>query len=198
MRTLRNWKSVLICAVISMSHASPLRARSHPAERKAASQVAAEREGQHDFDFAFGAWKASLKLLQHPLTGSHTWANYEGTTVVRKIWNGRANMAELEIDGPSGHVEGLSLRLYNPQSRQWSVYFANSKNGSLGTPMIGGFANGRGEFYDQEDFQGRAIFVRFIFSDIRPDSFHFEQSFSADGGKAWEPNWIASFTREKR
>jgi hypothetical protein len=76
---------------------------------------------------------------------------------------------------------------------QW----ANARDGSLGTPMIGQFRNGRGEFFDQEMFQGAAIFVRFIFSDITPTSFRLEQAFSADGGKTWEANWITTFTRQQ-
>jgi hypothetical protein len=157
--------------------------------------------GQRDFDFAFGSWKVHLRRLVHPLSGSHVWADYDGTTVVRKIWNGRANLGELEVEDPATHtrIEGLSLRLYNPQSRQWSIYFANSKEGVLGLPpMIGEFKNGRGEFYDQEEFEGRAIFVRFVFSDITPNSYRFVQSFSADGARTWEPNWVATFTREDR
>ncbi len=123
--------------------------------------------------------------------------DFAGTSIVRKVWAGRANLAELEVDSPTKHIEGLSLRLYDPQSRQWSIYFANSKDGSLGKPMMGRFKNGRGEFFDQEEFEGRAINVRFVFSDITPTSFRFVQSFSVDKGKTWEPNWIATFTREK-
>ena len=160
--------------------------------------TAEERDGQHDFDFEFGNWKAHVKRLLHPLAGSDTWVDYEGTSILRKVWDGRANLGELQIDSPTGHIEGLSLRLYNPQSRQWNIYWANSKDGSLGTPMVGQFKNGRGEFFDQEIFQGKAIYVRFIFSDITPTSFRLEQSFSADGGKTWEPNWIATFTRQKQ
>jgi hypothetical protein len=167
-----------------------------------ASQVSAlaASNGQRDFDFAFGRWRVRLKRLVHPLSGSHVWVDYEGTTVVRKIWNGGANLGELEVEDPVTHarIEGLSLRLYNPQSGQWSLYFANSKEGVLGQAMIGGFKNGRGEFFDQEEFEGRAIYVRFVFSDITPNSFRFMQSFSADGAETWEPNWVATFTRENR
>jgi len=106
-------------------------------------------------------------------------------------------MVELEVDGPTGHVEGLSLRLYNPQSHQWSLNFANSGGGTLSVPTIGEFKNGRGEFYDQEAFNGRTILVRNVWSDITPDSCHFEQAFSDDGGKTWELNWIATDTRIK-
>jgi hypothetical protein len=153
------------------------------------------RDGQHDFDFEIGTWKTHLKRLQHPLTGSTTWVEYEGTTVIRKIWDGRANLVELVADGPAGHIEALSLRLYNTESHQWSLNFSGSGSGTLSQPTIGEFKNGRGEFYDQEVFNGRAIFVRFVISDITPTSCRFEQSFSDDGGKTWEVNWIAVDTR---
>jgi hypothetical protein len=152
-------------------------------------------DGTHDFDFEIGTWKTRLQRLQHPLTGSTTWVAYEGTTVVRKVWDGRANLVELEVEGPAGHIEGLSLRLYNPESRQWSLNFSNSRGGTLSPPTIGGFKNGRGEFYSQETLDGRAILVRFVISDITPASCHFEQAFSDDGGKTWEVNWIATDTR---
>jgi len=159
---------------------------------------ATERDGQHDFDFEIGTWKTHLKRLLHPLTGSTTWVGYEGTTVVRKVWNGQANLLELEAAGPAGHFQGMSLRLYNPQSHQWSLNFANSGSGTLSVPTIGEFKNGRGEFYDQETFNGRDILVRFIISDITPDSCHFEQAFSDDGGITWEVNWVATDSRMRR
>jgi len=158
-------------------------------------QRPAWRDGQHDFDFEIGKWKTHLRRLLHPLTGSTSWVEYEGTTIVRKVWNGRANLVELDVNGPAGHIEALSLRLYNPESHQWSLNFANSKGGSLGQPTIGEFKNGRGEFFDQETFNGRAILVRFVISDITPNSCRFEQAFSDDGGKSWEVNWIATDTR---
>ena len=156
-----------------------------------------QRDGQHDFDFEFGAWKVQLSRRLNPLTGSTKWVEYEGTSVVRKVWDGRANLGELEVDGPSGHIEGLSLRTYNPESRQWNISWANSASGTVGQPMIGEFKNGRGEFFNQESFNGRAINVRFIFSEITTDSFKLEQAFSDDGGKTWEPNWIAKFFRQR-
>ncbi|MFL5577227.1 MAG: hypothetical protein ACJ79S_14800 [Gemmatimonadaceae bacterium] len=161
-----------------------------------AQQVGA-RDGQHDFDFEIGTWNTRLSRLQSPLTGSTKWVDYVGTTVVRKVWGGRANLVELEVDGPAGRIEGLSLRLYNPQSRQWTLNFSNSRGGTLTEPSIGDFRNGRGEFYSQEEFNGRAILVRFVISVITPDSCRFEQSFSDDGGKTWEVNWTATDTRVK-
>lgn len=160
-------------------------------------QTPTGRDGQHDFDFEIGTWKTHLRRLLHPLTGSTTWVEYEGTTVVRKVWNGRANLVELEVDGPVGHIKALSLRLYNPESRKWSLNFSNSAGGTMSPPMIGEFKNGRGEFFSEETLNGRAISVRFVISGISPNSYRFEQSFSGDGGKTWEVNWIAIDTRVK-
>lgn len=133
-----------------------------------------QRDGQHDFDFEIGTWKTQLRRLVRPLTGSTTWVEYEGTTVVRKVWNGRANLAELKVSGPAGNIEGLSLRLYNPQSRQWSLNFANINNGTLTPPTIGEFKEGRGEFYNQQTYNGRAILVRFVITKLSQDSYRFE------------------------
>jgi hypothetical protein len=185
--------SLLICSLIVILH--PLQGLGQ--QNSEASITSMDRDGQHDFDFEVGVWKTHLSRLQHPLAGSATWIQYEGTSIVRKIWNGRANMVELEVDGPTGHVEGLSLRLYNPESHQWSLNFANSRGGTLSVPTIGEFKNGRGEFYDQESFNGRTILVRNVWSDITPNSCHFEQAFSDDGGETWEANWIATDTRIK-
>jgi hypothetical protein len=156
-----------------------------------------EHDGQHDFDFEIGTWKIHLKRLDHRLVGSTNWVEFDGTTVTRKVWDGRANLEEFEVDSPTGHIEGLTLRLYDPQTRQWSLYWATSKSGAMGPPTIGEFKNGRGEFFDTEPSgpNGRSILVRFVWSNITPNSAHFEQSFSDDGGKTWEVNWITDQTR---
>jgi hypothetical protein len=155
------------------------------------------RDGSHDFDWEYGNWKTHIHRLQHPLTGSATWVDYDGTTVIHRFWNGKGHMVELEVDGPAGHIEGISVRLYNPTSHQWSLNFANSAVGAFGTPTVGEFKDGVGEFYDFEEFGGRMILVRNVWSRITPTSGHFEQAFSADGGKTWEVNWIADDTRTR-
>ena len=162
-----------------------------------AVSVLAQKDGQHDFDFEIGTWKTHLRRLQRPLSGSTNWVEYDGTTVVSKVLDGRANLVELKVNGPAGRLEGLSLRLYNPQSRQWSLNFANINDGQMTRPAIGEFKNGRGEFYNEDTYNGRAIFVRFVITEIADDQYRFEQSFSADGGQTWEVNWIAIDTRVK-
>jgi hypothetical protein len=96
-----------------------------------------DRDGQHDFDFSFGNWKTHIKRLQHPLSGSATWMDYEGTSVVRKIWNGHAGLGETQADGPAGHLEAMSLRLYAPDAHQWNLTYASGQGGTLSATSSG-------------------------------------------------------------
>ncbi len=161
------------------------------------AEPAAQRDGQHDFDFHLGKWKSQISHLKNPLTGSTTWTQCAGTLVSRKVWDGRAQMEELEADCPTGHIEDMLVFLYNPDTHQWSLNAAAVNDGVIARPMFGEFKDGRGEFYDQETYKGRAILVRQVWSDITPNSHHFEQSFSDDGGKTWEPNFRATLTRDE-
>jgi hypothetical protein len=193
MNLLRRLRPYLLLSV------SGLLFYSLPASSQTAPAAAAPtplRDGQHDFDFHLGNWKSHVTRLQHPLTGSTTWIEANGTLVARKVWDGRAQLEELELDGTSWHLEDLLLFLYNPQTHQWSLNSADSGGGTMNPPMVGEFKNGRGEFYDQETFKGRMILVRQVWSDITPTSHHFEQAFSDDGGKTWEVNFKASLTRD--
>ena len=157
----------------------------------------APRDGSHDFDFELGTWHTHLKRLTTPLSGSSAWVEYDGTSKVTPIWDGRANMVELDATGPAGHIVALNLRLYSPAAHQWSLNFSSVRSGTMGTPTIGEFKNGVGEFYDTEDFNGRSVLVRFVITPISADEIKFEQSFSTDGGKTWELNWLATDTRIK-
>ncbi|RDS86302.1 hypothetical protein [Dyella psychrodurans] len=159
------------------------------------AQSPAQQDGQHDFDFHLGTWTSDISKLQHPLTGSTTWVSCQGKLVARKVWDGRAQMEELEADCPTGHMEDLLLFLYNPETHQWSLNAAAVGDGVIGRPMFGEFKSGRGEFYHQETYKGRTIMVRQVWSDITPTSHRFEQSFSDDGGKTWETNFRATLTR---
>jgi hypothetical protein len=152
-------------------------------------------DGTHDFDFHMGAWKTHISRLVHPLSGSSEWTAYDGVSMVRPVWNGKASLFELEASGPAGHLEGVGLRLYDPTARRWNLNWTNSNIGKLDAPMVGEFRDGRGEFYGPDTLNGRTILVRNGFYDIKPNSSRFEQAFSADGGKTWEANWIMTFDR---
>jgi len=151
----------------------------------------------HDFDFDLGTWKTRSSRLLHPLTGSNTWVELDGVTVVKKVWNGRANLAEYKASGSTGTVQLLSLRWFNPGTHEWNIDFATPNVGTLGIPAVGQFKNGRGDFYDYEPINGRAVLVRFSIWETGPDSAQSEQAFSADGGKTWEVNWITHYSRMK-
>lgn len=159
------------------------------------SATPALRGGQHDFDYQFGTWHVHVRRLLHPRSGSTVWTNYDGTHVVTKVWNGRANLGVLEVDGRAGHIEGQSLRLYDPQAHQWIVSFAPSSTGTMGPPMVGAFDRGRGEFFNTETVDGRTVLSRSITSDITASSYRDEYALSSDGGKTWASNWIATYTR---
>ena len=159
-------------------------------------------DAQHAFDFDLGSWKTHSRRLLKPLTGSTTWVEMDGVTVVRPVWGGKANLAELEADGPRGHLQLLSLRLYDPTAQQWNLNFATSGVGILNVsgnaqsvPMIGRFVGKRGEFYDQEPYNGRTIWVRFVIEPLSATTARSEQAFSDDAGRTWEVNWINDYTR---
>jgi len=150
-----------------------------------------DHDGQHDFDFEFGTWATELSRLVSPLSGSIEWAEYRGTSEVRPIWNGAANLVELDVEGPAGRIQAMSLRLYDPGTRLWSLHSASVRGGGMSPPAIGSFADGRGEFLSDESLEGRPILVRFVISEIAATSCRFEQAFSDDDGASWEVNWIA-------
>jgi hypothetical protein len=157
-----------------------------------------QHDGSHDFDWEVGVWNTHLRVLRQSSDGATAWVTYRGTSNVIPLWNCRGNMVELEVTGPDGrHLQAINLRLYDPASRQWSLNFANVATGVLGVPTIGEFHNGVGTFYDQEPIGGREVLVRNVWSNITPNSAHFAQAVSDDGGRTWKVNWIADDTRVK-
>lgn len=184
----------LVAAAIGGTGAA-LPVRSAP--ETASVPAVAPRDGQHDFDFNLGVWKTHIRRVLDPLSGSANSIELNGTVTVRKVWDGRAQLEEIEADGPKGHWEGLTLFLYNPTAHQWSQSFVNSKSGVLTAPLAGDFRNGRGELFSQDTFNGRSILVRATWSDITPDAHHFEEAYSDDGGRSWAPAFIATLMRVK-
>ncbi len=154
-----------------------------------------KQDGRADFDFLVGKWQGHNRRLKERLKGCTDWEEFEGPMVCRKVLDGLGNMDEVTFERKSGPAHGLTLRLFNPKSQQWSIYWADSANEFLPIPMVGEFKDGRGEFYDQEPFEGRAIFCRFIWTVLTENTCRWEQAFSPDGGKTWETNWTADFER---
>ena len=154
-----------------------------------------EHDGRADFDFIIGQWRVHNRCLRQRLKGSHDWYEFEGRSIARKILGGIGNIDEITFDRETGPIEGMALRLFDPQSQEWSIYWSSSATGVLDTPMIGKFENGRGEFCAQEIHENKHLYSRFIWSEITADSCRWEQALSGDGGKTWETNWIMEFTK---
>ena len=154
-----------------------------------------ENDCRNDFDFLTGTWNVHHKLLKGRLKGSTEWDEFEGTCVDKKILNGLGNFDEVVMYAKAGTFHAVAVRLFDVHSKEWSIYWAAGTSGISDVPMLGGFKDGRGEFYSQEIFEGIHIFSRFIWSRITPASCQWEQAFSADGGKTWETNWIMEHER---
>jgi hypothetical protein len=189
---------LLITASLWLSHQPIAAANLDAASGKGVSQQsAALHDGQHDFDFEIGKWKAHVKRLNHRLAGSKDWEEYEGTVVTAPFMEGKGNLSEMNVDSATSHthIQIIAVRLYNPTSGQWSIYGASSKTGVFDPPQIGQFEGNHGEFYASDMYEGRAIYIRYVWQNVNPTTTHFEQAFSADGGKTWEVNWIYDGTR---
>lgn len=153
--------------------------------------------GGNDFDSEFGNWTIHVRRLMHPLAHRNDWVTYDGTKVVTPIWRGKGNVAEVTADGKAGHLQFVALRLYNPSSRQWSLYFSSANSGSFATPLHGERHNDAIEFIGPDTFDGRHILVRFVSHETGKDHTTSEQYFSDDGGHSWELNWVNEYTRVK-
>ena len=163
------------------------------------SPVLDKHDGAHDFDFLIGNWKVHVRRLPDRLNGSDTWDVYDGISNHKKVLDSNANFEEFEVDSPEKHlhIKGQTLRLYNPETQQWSIYLIDLDKGELDAPpVVGQFKGNRGEFFHQENFKGRVILVRYVWLNLSPKSSRMEQSWSPDGGKSWEVNWICELSRD--
>ena len=162
------------------------------------ASTATEVDGSHDFDFLIGDWKAHVRRLPERLKGSNVWVEYDGISNHKKLLDSNANFEEFDVF--SAHrklrIKAQTLRLYNPESHQWSIYLVDIDKGTIDLPpVVGQFYGKRGEFYNQQTWEGHAVLVRYVWLNISPKSSRMEQSFSSDGGKTWEVNWICELSR---
>jgi hypothetical protein len=184
---------VLMLFILGLALAVPLHTQTadNPADLP-------QRDGSHDFDFLIGDWKAHVRRLPDRLNKSNAWDVYDGISNHHKLLDSNANFEQFEVASADKklHIKAQTLRLYNPTTRQWSIYLVDLDDGTLDVPpVVGGFTGNRGEFFHQEQFKGRTILVRYVWLDISPRSSRMEQSFSPDGGKTWEVNWICELSR---
>ncbi len=154
-----------------------------------------EQDGRADFDFEVGRWKVRHRRLREWLKGATDWEAFEGIALSRKVLGGLGIIDEITNERASGPTQGMTVRLFDPQAQQWSIYITDNVHGTLTPPMIGGFQQGRGAFYAHEPIGGQHLLSRFLWMDITPTSYRWEQAFSADGGSTWETNWIQEHIR---
>ncbi len=157
-----------------------------------------QRDGSHDFDFLIGEWKAHVRRLPDRLNNSKIWVEYDGISNHHKILDSNSNFEEFDVTSTDKklRIKAQTLRLYNPTTHQWSIYLVDVDNGTLDVPpVVGSFTEGRGEFYHQEQLRGRTILVRYLWLNLSPKASRMEQSYSPDGGKTWEVNWICELSR---
>jgi hypothetical protein len=182
------WKSAALAGILCLL-VVPAR------EMPRAADSAILPNGAHDFDFLLGRWSAHISHILNPFADGRRVVELDGTIAVSKVWNGRGWLEQIDADGPGVHWGGLALFLYNSKGRQWSQSFANGQSGVWVAPMVGDFRNGRGEFFSQDDYEGRSVLVRGVWSNIEPTSHNYTESLSDDGGTTWRPGLIVSWRR---
>lgn len=148
-----------------------------------------------DFDFLFGMWKIKNTRLLERFQGCTDWETFEATGTAQPILGGIGNIDDFVPKDWRPNFLGMTLRLFNPATQQWSIYWASNQTGKLEPPVIGGFTGGIGIFEGEDVMSGKSVQVRFIWSQITPVSARWEQEFSQDSGVNWETNWIMEFTR---
>jgi hypothetical protein len=157
--------------------------------------MSTEKDGRHDFDFFVGSWKVYHRRLKEILKNSGDWEEFQSTVTDRNIMGGIGNLEEMVFERETGRAYGTSLSIFNPPTGQWSQYWVDSTNAVLQDPMVGKFTNGVGELFSEDEFEGRRVLARAIWSHITETSCRWEQALSDDEGKTWETNWIMEFER---
>ncbi len=147
----------------------------------------------HDFDFLAGKWKIANRRLRRRGVGSHDWDELPATSVMTRYLGGIANADEIEF--PTQGWSGMTVRAFDLEKRQWSIYWISSRTGTLFPPVVGGFEGERGQFCGDDYDDGRPVKVIFRWVKKGADAAHWEQAFSYDGGKTWETNWTMELTR---
>ena len=147
----------------------------------------------NDFDFLVGTWAVANRWLTDFLDPGSGWEEFPGLVRASRHFDGAASFDEITF--PTMGLGGLTLRLCDPVTGRWSLYWASKRTGTLFPPVVGGFADGIGEFVGEDTYNGVPITARFRWSGITAETARWEQAFSTDGGQTWVDNWYMDFTR---
>ena len=150
---------------------------------------------QNDFDFYVGKWKIDNRKLNTRLNNCSTWTEFEAVGEMHKILFGLGNTDYFRATFDGKPFEGMSLRLFNPATRLWSIYWADSNVGVLDPPVVGSFEGNIGTFFTKDVFNNQDILVKFQWDKTDPDHPIWSQAFSPDHGVTWEWNWYMAHHR---
>ena len=159
--------------------------------------IPSENSSKNDFDFLVGKWNVKNRKLNSRLDNCTGWVDFDATGEMRKILNGIGNIDNFHTIFNEQPFEGMTLRLFNPVTRLWSIYWADSNMGTLDTPVVGSFENTMGHFFAKDIFNGKEIAVVFHWDATDPDNPVWSQAFSGDKGKTWEWNWYMYMSKAK-
>lgn len=177
---------------LSLSLAAACAACTGAAPRATLPAITPPTGDVHDFEYFAGGWNTHQRRLKARGVGSTDWEEFPGTLCAKPYMGGMITVDELAF--PTKGWSGLTLRTFDLAQHRWFIYWISSKTGTLGTPVVGGFAGPRGEFYGQDEDGGRPVHVRYRWTKVDGDHARWEQAFSPDG-KTWETNWTADFVR---
>ena len=157
-------------------------------------------DGRGDFDFLFGRWRVYNRKLADPLDRECTeWVEFEASLETQPILDGLGNMDRFSAAGvppEGGSLEGVNLRLFNPETQLWRIWWASTNRpGHMDPPVEGRFVDGVARFSCDDVLGGFPVTVRFDWTGITATSAQFQQAFSYDDGRSWKPNWIMNLSR---
>lgn len=169
-------------------------ALAHELERTSTAE-----DGRHDFDFFFGRWWVANRKRVKPLVeGDTTWIEFEAEVEARPILAGIGNIDTYSAPHFPGRpgFEGFTLRLFEPDTGRWRIWWASSVgDGQIDPPVVGRFEDGIGRFECDEVIDGVPVRTRYEWKNITATAVTWEQAFSFDGGATWDTNWIMQSTR---
>jgi len=156
---------------------------------------------EHDFDYLAGKWNMHNKRLKTRLNNCKEWIEFESTDEnMGPMLYGVANV-DVVTSGfnPAGKkpYQGMTVRLFNTETKLWSLYWADSVSGAMDPPVVGSFEGNIGRFYCKDTFNGKPILVMFKWDKTDKDNPVWSQAFSPDNGVTWEMNFTNTSHRRQ-